>query len=187
MDETQDEAKGLELGAIDYIMKPVSPAIVRVRVRNHIESKRNRDALAKLAQIDGVTGIHNRRLFDEHLQIEWRRAKRSHTEMCLILIDADHFKQHNDTYGHIEGDACLKEVANVLQSSIERAGDFVARYGAKSLCACFQILIKLVQSKLQRSYVELLRIWRYPIAVHPPVTMLRSVWAWLYVHLRPTQ
>lgn len=87
-----DEAKGLELGAMDYITKPFSPSIVRVRVRNQLLIKQKNDLLEMLASIDGLTEIPNRRYLDENLSREWRRSKRSGTPLSVLLMDIDHFK-----------------------------------------------------------------------------------------------
>ncbi len=135
MREEQDEFKGLQTGAIDYITKPFSPAIVSARIRNHLELKRRGDLLAELSSSDGMTGIPNRRRFDQFLDGELARAVRSQSELSLILMDIDHFKQFNDTYGHLAGDDCLKRIAQFLPTTIKRATDLVARYGGEEFAA----------------------------------------------------
>lgn len=135
MRSAEDEAKGLELGAIDYITKPVTPIIVKMRVRNHMELKRHRDILADLSLMDGLTGIANRRRFDEGLENEWRRAARSGSSLAIIMIDIDFFKNFNDHYGHGAGDDCLKKVARALTGAPRRPGDLVARYGGEEFVA----------------------------------------------------
>ena len=129
--ETSEEAKGLELGAVDYIRKPFSPPIIRARIRNHLELKRNRDLLENLSTLDGLTNIPNRRRFDEIYIQEWSRALRTKSPLSLLFIDIDHFKNYNDLYGHMAGDDCLKAVARVLQSSLGRPADFLARFGGE--------------------------------------------------------
>ncbi len=131
MGEVQDETKGLEMGAIDYITKPANPAIVRCRVRNHLELKRQRDLLRQIALMDGLTAIANRRRFDEVFEAEWRRAVRKQTQLSLILCDVDHFKNYNDHYGHQAGDDCLRAVAQIIASQMNRPGDLAARYGGE--------------------------------------------------------
>lgn len=133
-DET-DEARGIEMGAIDYLTKPVNAIIATARVRNHLELKKYRDYLTKIAFIDGLTGIANRRRFDEHFKAEWQRALRSENRMSLILMDIDQFKPFNDTYGHQAGDACLTRVGQALAASTHRPGDMVARYGGEEFVA----------------------------------------------------
>ncbi len=87
--------------------------------------------LEKLANLDGLTQVANRRFFDHYLQQEWSRAQRNQTPLTLILCDIDYFKRFNDTYGHLQGDACLMQVAQGLKDSVQRPGDVVARYGGE--------------------------------------------------------
>ncbi|MEI6207630.1 MAG: diguanylate cyclase [Desulfuromonadales bacterium] len=130
MSQQEDEVAGLKLGAVDYIIKPFNPDIVRLRVQNHLELKRYRDDRVRLALLDGLTGIPNRRAFDEQLGREWFRSLRTQAVLSLIMIDVDLFKPYNDTYGHLGGDDCLKQVAASLLTSL-RASDFAARYGGE--------------------------------------------------------
>ena len=126
-----DETRGLEAGAIDFITKPFSPPIVRARVRNHLELARQRSLLSTLSFIDGLTGVANRRKFEEALESEWRRCARQDAPLGLIMCDVDLFKLYNDTYGHQAGDACLKSVAVTLGQNLNRGGDLIARYGGE--------------------------------------------------------
>ena len=87
--------------------------------------------LRRLMSLDPLTGIANRRSFDETLNLEWRRASRSQQPLSLLVIDVDHFKLYNDTYGHVAGDQCLRTVAEVIDTCIKRAGDLAARYGGE--------------------------------------------------------
>lgn len=89
------------------------------------------EKLERESATDGLTGITNRRRFDEILGIEWMRAARSGTTMSLLMFDIDHFKRFNDHYGHVAGDECLRRVAQLLHSSARRAGDLVTRYGGE--------------------------------------------------------
>jgi len=131
MDEEREEAKGLELGAIDYITKPLSQPILRARVRNHIDLKRQRDQLRRLSAVDGLTGLANRRAFAEALEKEWRGAIRRNGSISLLMTDIDDFKQFNDAYGHLAGDEALRRVAKGLESAALRPADMVARYGGE--------------------------------------------------------
>ncbi|CAD5965570.1 Phytochrome-like protein cph2 [Planktothrix tepida] len=148
-----------EVGATDYITKPIHWAVLRQRVRRILQScwvmaelkhqiERERlltaqleetnqkleqanQELQRLALIDGLTQISNRRCFDDYLQQEWKRLKREQLPLSLILCDLDFFKAYNDTYGHQAGDECLKAVAYILTECVYRPADLVARYGGE--------------------------------------------------------
>ncbi len=135
MSNEEDETRGLEAGAVDYITKPFSMPIVKARVRTHLELKRHRDMLEHLSALDGLTGIPNRRRFDEFLEQEWKRAVREASYLSLIMIDIDYFKKFNDNYGHCAGDDCLRKVAITLSESVSRPSDLVARYGGEEFAA----------------------------------------------------
>jgi len=131
LDACDDEAKGFELGAVDYITKPFKPLVVKARVRTHIQLKRKSDLLDRLASIDGLTEIPNRRCFDATLKKEMHRLARNGSFLSLILMDIDFFKRYNDYYGHAAGDACLRRVARAVAAGGRRASDFAARYGGE--------------------------------------------------------
>jgi len=133
--DEQDEAKGFQAGAVDYITKPFSPLIALARVKTHIELKRRGDMLERLAGLDGLTGIPNRRNFDQFLDAEWKRSIRYNHIISLIIMDIDFFKLYNDHYGHTEGDECLKKVAKIISKSMIRSTDLSARYGGEEF-AC---------------------------------------------------
>jgi len=131
MDQDEDEERGLKLGAIDYVTKPFKPAIVKARIKNHLELKNYRDFLKASSMIDGLTGIPNRRRFEEFSKCEWKRAARSRNPISVIMIDIDNFKNYNDTYGHLMGDDCLKSVADSINRSLNRPADLTARWGGE--------------------------------------------------------
>lgn len=89
------------------------------------------EELKNMSTHDALTGVPNRRKFDEHLVMEWRRAQRAGTPLSLFMIDVDYFKEYNDCYGHVAGDDCLKRIAKTLTTSLRRPGDFMARYGGE--------------------------------------------------------
>ncbi len=99
--------------------------------RNAREIFASKLALEKLARTDGLTGLYNRRTFDDHLHQVWKQAQREEKNIAIVLVDIDHFKLFNDCYGHQLGDQCIKAVANVLRTSANRPLDLVARYGGE--------------------------------------------------------
>ncbi|MBP2635390.1 MAG: response regulator with diguanylate cyclase domain [Firmicutes bacterium] len=133
--DVQHETEGLEMGAIDYIIKPSNPAIIKARVKNHLELKTYRDILERISLIDGLIGIANRRHFDQTLEKEWIRALRKGDIISLALVDIDYFKKYNDYYGHLAGDKCLQKVGSILKESLYRTNDLVARYGGEEFVA----------------------------------------------------
>ncbi|WP_096200269.1 PAS domain S-box protein [Bacillus sp. FJAT-45350] len=100
-------------------------------IRDITKQKAINEKLEELSRIDGLTAIANRRSFDEELAKEWKRASINSTPLSLIMLDIDHFKAYNDTYGHSGGDECLKTIAQTLKNSIKFHSDFVARYGGE--------------------------------------------------------
>ena len=131
----EDETRALEAGAADFITKPFNPSVVRARVRAQLTIKLQADLLREMAFVDGLTGVHNRRHFDERLDIEMQRAVRSRDNLGVVLADVDFFKRYNDAYGHLAGDDCLRRVARTLKNCLRRPGDVLARYGGEEF-AC---------------------------------------------------
>lgn len=145
MTSDKDLEKGIAAGGDDYLYKPVSEAVLNAKVRAMQRIIQMRTSLVVLAReldtanqelkrlsaSDGLTGIANRRFFDEHLSREWRRARRGSGEIAILMCDVDHFKAYNDTYGHQAGDDCLRQVAHKIRDSMERAADLAARYGGE--------------------------------------------------------
>lgn len=141
LDDLSSAAHCIEQGAEDFILKPFDPVLLRVRVGAALERMRLasalRDAnrrLEALAAQDGLTGVANRRRFDEALAEAWRHAADGGQPLGLLMLDVDAFKKYNDHYGHQAGDACLQTVAQALRDAATRATDLVARYGGEEFC-----------------------------------------------------
>lgn len=125
------EIAALEAGAVDFIGKPVNGPIVQARVQTQLTLQMQSATLRKLAHQDGLTGLFNRRYFDNSLDAECRRHRRQSQNLGLAFIDIDHFKLYNDHYGHLQGDDTLKLVADTLRGAARRPGEVVARYGGE--------------------------------------------------------
>lgn len=155
-EEATIKSEAFKLGANDYMVKLPDKIEMIARIRYHsqayinqlerdeafraLEESRQKLAeanrtLQKLSSLDGLTGIANRRSFDEILKKEWNRAVRAEKSIGLIMLDIDFFKLYNDHYGHQGGDDCLKKVAKGLESAIHRETDFLARYGGEEFSA----------------------------------------------------
>jgi two-component system chemotaxis family response regulator WspR len=151
-DDPVTKAAAFAAGANDYLVKLPDSVELIARLRYHSASYISRlqrdDAyralrasqskleelnlqLLKLSNVDGLTGISNRRHFDERLSIEWLRALRNRHPLTLVMFDIDYFKQYNDQFGHLEGDDCLKRIARTAQEIISRPADTMARYGGE--------------------------------------------------------
>jgi len=151
--------KGYDSGAVDYLFKPLEPVILKSKVGVFLELFRHKEELlaktheldrrladleelkqlleqtneqlTHLSKKDGLTGLLNRRSFDETVEREWQRGLRNKQSLALLLVDIDYFKAYNDTYGHTMGDEALKAVADTLSGSAQRYVDRVARYGGE--------------------------------------------------------
>jgi len=143
--DDEDVATGIQAGGDDYLTKPVGAAVLRAKLKamQRITDMRQRlvnvtrelaasnQALQELSSRDGMTAIANRRAFDIALEREWHHAQRKRSALALILCDVDHFKAYNDTYGHQQGDDCLRAIAQTLQQVVRRKVDVAARYGGE--------------------------------------------------------
>lgn len=129
--DDEDQVHAFNIGAADFISKPISPSVLKARVRTQLELSRKSRALEELAMTDGLTHIANRLGFDLHLDSEWHRLQRVQKPIALLILDVDNFKAFNDNYGHSVGDTCLKKLANVMQKSLSRSTDFAARVGGE--------------------------------------------------------
>ena len=126
-----NEEKGLSLGAADYITKPFSPIVVKLRVNIQAKMLEQLRVIERLSMLDELTNLPNRRSFETRLASEWARAFREKKPVSLLMIDVDGFKNFNDTYGHIQGDFALQAASNVFTQMLRRPGDFAARWGGE--------------------------------------------------------
>lgn len=194
-EEPKSKAKGFAVGANDYVIKLPDRLELLARIRYHSTAYINRlqrdDAfrflresqqklaeanieLQKLASLDGLTCIPNRRRFDEVLQLEWQRAQRQRTTLSLLLCDIDFFKIYNDSYGHLAGDVCLKKVAATLAVCLRRPADLAARYGGEEFALILPETDEqgaMVVAETCRKQIEELAIPNADAPLHGNVTL----------------
>jgi len=146
--KASDIAAGIDAGGDDYLTKPVDQTVLTAKMQamQRIAAMRQRlidvtlqfdmvnRELSRLINVDGLTGIANRRYLNQHLNREMERSERSKAPLTVIMADIDHFKAYNDHYGHLAGDDCLKLIASTLQKQFKRPADFAARYGGEEFC-----------------------------------------------------
>ena len=126
----QTKVQGFDMGAVDYVVKPFEPAELRARVRAALRTKRFQDLLAARSHVDGLTGVWNRTYFNQRFGEEIAAAKRYGRVVSLIMLDLDHFKGHNDSFGHPFGDQVLQAVGDILHAVL-RSTDAPCRFGGE--------------------------------------------------------
>lgn len=125
-----EKVKAFDLGAVDYVTKPFEMTELRVRIRQALKMRQLLQMLAQRAQVDGLTGLWNRAFFNQRWTEEVERSNRHRHSLAVAMLDIDHFKSINDTYGHSAGDAALQGVAKIIQRCC-RNHDLVCRYGGE--------------------------------------------------------
>lgn len=171
----------LGLAAYKYRMRRMQS--LAARLQSLVEERtaaleRLNQELQRLTATDGLTGVANRRRFDEALDHEWRRASRAGSWLSCVMIDIDHFKPFNDRYGHLQGDACLRQIAHALVTTIRRAGDVVARYGGEEFAVVLPATSAPGAEKVAqqlREAVERLRVPHDASPTAPHVTISLGV------------
>lgn len=147
MNAEEDEEYGLSLGAVDYITKPIRPAIVKARVNTHITLKQQSDKLLAMALHDQLTGLYNRHYLVDRVQHKMASSIRHQYALSLLILDVDYFKNFNDEHGHLVGDEVLKSIGEILKRH-SRAEDIAARFGGEEFiilldkCSQFDALEK---------------------------------------------
>ena len=146
--EPEDIARGIEAGGDDYLAKPFDRTVLKAKMvamqriarmrarllKVSMELESANQALRNLADVDGLTGLANRRFLDRHLAAEVADCSERGLAISVIMIDIDHFKAFNDAYGHLAGDKCLRQAADILREQISRQSDLAARYGGEEFC-----------------------------------------------------
>ena len=158
----EDEEYGLNLGAIDYIKKPFHSGIIKIRIKNHLKLKMKSKKLEELSMCDSLTGLANRRFFDEMLEKKYKETQRDVKNLAVIMIDIDYFKLYNDNYGHWMGDECLSKVAIALKKVIKRPADIVARYGGEEFVILLPDIDRSGAIKVAQSLVETISNLKIP-------------------------
>jgi diguanylate cyclase (GGDEF)-like protein len=181
LDDQESVDRAFSVGATDYVTKPIHFAVLRQRVRRLIQQSQLYQKLEvanwelqRLASLDGLTGVANRRRFDEYLETEWQCMLRENLPLSLILCDIDFFKKYNDTYGHQAGDACLRQVAEALRVCARRTVDLVARYGGEEFAVILPNTIVKDATQVaeeMRNVVNALEIPHVQSAVSEHVTL----------------
>lgn len=135
LSDIENEQRGLTLGAVDYICKPFHPIIVKARVNTHIKLYKYRKQVEYQSMTDQLTGISNRWGYDRTSEQCWQEAIRLKVPFSVCMMDIDHFKNYNDTFGHPAGDTVLARVAGTAGTYLRRNTDFLARYGGEEFVA----------------------------------------------------
>lgn len=175
LNDEQNEERGLTLGAVDYIIKPFKPLIIKARVDTHIKLFHYQMRFRRQAMYDELTGVANRRNYNGESLKKWREAIRLGLPISICMFDIDKFKLYNDTFGHPAGDKALVAVANTAASFMNRATDFFARYGGE------EFIMLLIGDSAEASFTYVKKIRQAIEDLHMP--HVPSVAKWVTVSI----
>lgn len=173
LSDAQDEVRGFSLGAVDYIVKPCHPLVLKARLKTHINLYKYRKQVEYQSRIDQLTGVANRRQHDYYSAVKWSEATRLQIPFTVCMFDIDRFKAYNDTFGHPEGDKVITAVAKTASRYLQRSTDFFARYGGEEFVAIIlgdNADVAFEHLKTIRQAIEDLHI-HHPNTVSPWVTV----------------
>ena len=153
LNNSKDEELSFNLGASDYINKPFSAPVVKLRIKNQIQIVNHMRSIKKLSIVDVLTGIASRRHFNAVLSQEWQRAVRENTHIGFMIVDIDNFESYNAKYGHLRGDMVIKEVAGIIDNYFQGTTSYVARWGGEE----FSVVLPDKNLEAVRSIAEEVR------------------------------
>ena len=168
--DIESEQRGLTLGAVDYISKPGHPLIVKARVNTHIKLYQYRKQVEYQSMTDQLTGIANRRRYERTSEQKWQEAIRLKVPFSICMMDIDHFKKFNDTFGHPAGDTVISSVASTAGSYLRRNTDFLARYGGEEFVAF------MMGDEAKPAFEQMCRVRRAVEELHIPHCGSVSEW-----------
>ncbi|CAH9064708.1 Response regulator PleD [Pseudoalteromonas holothuriae] len=159
--QDHEQTKCWQAGASDFVIKPVNALTLRHRVAAQVKLKNQHTQLEAMAFVDGLTQVYNRHYLNSEFDKRLSYAKRNETAFALVIADIDCFKKYNDFYGHLKGDKCLTQVAQLIQSNLFRGEDAIVRYGGDEfVCIVPQVsiygletLTNKLQSRIKEAYI----------------------------------
>ncbi len=167
LSDIENEQRGLTLGAVDYIYKPFHPMIVKARVNTHIKLYQYRKQVEYQSMTDQLTGIANRRRYERVSEQKWQEAIRLRVPFSICMMDIDHFKKYNDTFGHPAGDTVITAVSATAGRYLRRNTDFLARYGGEEF---------MMGDSSRQAFEQMCRVRRAVEELHIPHSGSVSEW-----------
>jgi len=162
--DTDSQNACWEAGAADFIGKPVIASTLIHRTTNHVENKLRLEVLMDLTYKDSLTGLYNRHYLEKEVCNSLKQSERDKKPFSVLMIDIDHFKLYNDHYGHLQGDICLKQIADVFANTLKRPHDVTTRFGGEEFLivlpytdikgmthVCKQIILQINESNIEHS------------------------------------